>query len=766
MGAYQDGDDPLWVCNYQGGTCIFAPGTGIIDYEYGCTFLVGQVPDPGFPLYLGTLILAIPANAAGTYEIVWNTNIGKTFFNDQNANKIPLAHHTPGLIEIPTGKCCSALPNWICEDGLSETQCATRTAPALWLRGADCTVDWPGGVDNPCCTCVSDSGCNDMNVCTTDTCQNCTCYSTPNYDPAYCCAPWSRALTLIDDDDQCTTDICNEDGSVDHIVVADGTACDDGNSCTIDDVCTAGICAGDGPDDLMTECVTADDCPTGWFCDDEGGAMDGYCNCRLSTPLCVEYEPGCYEAGAAIVAELNMGIGSEVITGGQFVITYDPDCVEYVGYEPGVFPTVMDYKHTLGSIWYVAVALDPADPEVFLGGTTGPATIATFNFVKLLDECDPCGICLVAGTNPYLTRIVKESGNAVGADLCPCESDIVLEGDVTLVVPEGGAFNADCGLPTAIVEWDAAYAEDTCDGELDVVCVSEHDGGVPIGHLINGGGEFPQGKSYFACTATNSCDVSVTKIWTVDLSDQQTMDVQVHLLDVVAGAFSRCICFEAFLSDCSGSSTVCSVMDFGPPWNFRGHARDHMKKLDKGNFFCIEANDPLHTLRSMAAIECVDGIWTAMFKGDPLVGGNGLVGGNLDKFKGTEGSMYVIDVLDAGMYMAEIATGATYANGNTTCETEGPHGDINADGNVDSLDYNIIVENFLMMAKDGCCDAISASVEPVLDISVKELRAMGYGELVVADLNQDGRLNMEDMNLYSQGVQPQTVERVKRGSSR
>ncbi len=44
----------------------------------------------------------------------------------------------------------------------------------------------------------------------------------------------------------------------------------------------------------------------------------------------------------------------------------------------------------------------------------------------------------------------------------------------------------------------------------------------------------------------------------------------------------------------------------------------------------MTARDPLHTLRSVSALDIVDGRYMAIFKGDPTFGENWLIGGNLD----------------------------------------------------------------------------------------------------------------------------------------
>ena len=48
---------------------------------------------------------------------------------------------------------------------------------------------------------------------------------------------------------------------------------------------------------------------------------------------------------------------------------------------------------------------------------------------------------------------------------------------------------------------------------------------------------------------------------------------------------------------------------------------------------------------------------------------------------------------------------------------------------------------------------------PVTEISLKDLRRMGLGDLAVADLNGDGLLNVDDMTAYENGATPQQVDR-------
>ena len=225
---------------------------------------------------------------------------------------------------------------------------------------------------------------------------------------------------------------------------------------------------------------------------------------------------------------------------------------------------------------------------------------------------------------------------------------------------------------------------------------------------------------------------------------------------VNGGVFSRAITFELFSNCLEDPITVCEVLDFGGPFNFPRHATAWLK-VPKGNYLCISAKDTLHTLRSCGDIECVDNAWNVTFKGDESLGGNGLVGGNLDCWKDS-GHGNTIDVLDAGIYLGIISRNdpdELWHDPSTSCGQDGPDGDINADGHTDSLDYSFILENYLRASKDCCCVLPGSSFtddRPMVEASVKFLRENGYS--TAGDINGDGFLNGIDLGMYLDGHLP------------
>ena len=107
--------------------------------------------------------------------------------------------------------------------------------------------------------------------------------------------------------------------------------------------------------------------------------------------------------------------------------------------------------------------------------------------------------------------------------------------------------------------------------------------------------------------------------------------------------------------------------------------------------------------------------WHARFQGDPLLGGNWLIGGNVNMDR-------IIDFLDFGEVSAAMGN---VENPHTTCAQTTFHADLNGDGLVDSEDLQFVMTNILQTDKVTCCPS-NTNVTAILagatmEISVKEL---------------------------------------------
>ena len=565
------------------------------------------------------------------------------------------------------------------------------------------------------------------------------------------------------------------------------------------------VCAGE--DVNVVPCVDDTDClfnmgtgdpcppdPVQFECKWNEDLMADMCYCAPLTRLWIDVldEDCCFAEGEMFDVDIKKTAGADTITGAQFRLVYDPDCITYNGFTLGAdFPLLlMAADDPVAGTLFLAVGITP-----FTGnGTSGPATFATLSFTKGIG-CVWCDICFES-VNPQNTILVNDKGEEVtmvswgcsnNGDACEtnadCEDDaqcgcscvISPIGEGTMDLPDMAEVNSDCMMTTAVVTWDDPPSVDiTCNPPIDLagpdgiwgtqddLCYGVHEviPGKPedqmspeyIMTLIEGGGEFAQGITTFCCDAYGECDIEVSGCWTVDVSDQNSMNVIVQYSpEMTMGPYVRGIVFELFW-DCWHDPTVeCKDMTFGPPFDFTGKSTEVLK-VTKGEYMCITAADPLHTLRSVdMPIECVGNSLLAAFHGDPILGGNWLVGGNIN------GDQH-IDIVDFGLFLAQymMVVGA-----DTPCGTAGPHADLNGDGTVNSADFSFIAENFLAESKDACCDDPTSNWQgdPVLSLSMKEARLLGMPGSV--DLNGDGYLNEADMAEFMQGTQP---DRVKRGA--
>jgi len=140
---------------------------------------------------------------------------------------------------------CVNLPNTApCDDG---NACTTGDL----CSGSSCQPGGPTACSdgNPCTDDACDKGkgcyatpnvlpCDDKNFCTTgDTCSNGACVPTGKLD----CA----------DKNACTADSCDPGKGCINAAL-DGTPCEDGNGCTVNDTCKAGLCMA-GPGQISTD---------------------------------------------------------------------------------------------------------------------------------------------------------------------------------------------------------------------------------------------------------------------------------------------------------------------------------------------------------------------------------------------------------------------------------------------------------------------------------------------------------------------------------
>ena len=188
---------------------------------------------------------------------------------------------------------CAGLVEKDCDDGnpctddvcYSSEGCVHTPSAGLCDDGNPCTVGdaCSGGI----CMGLVEQDCDDGNPCTTDTCTPASgCLSTPNVLPCndgnFCTVGdvcdggvCQGAPIDCDDANPCTDDLCHPSDGCQAIPNLD--PCDDLNTCTTDDSCVGGVCVGIG----SLDCDDGNPC-TKDICEPGGGCahadVDGACD--------------------------------------------------------------------------------------------------------------------------------------------------------------------------------------------------------------------------------------------------------------------------------------------------------------------------------------------------------------------------------------------------------------------------------------------------------------------------------------------------------
>ncbi len=664
------------------------------------------------------------------------------------------------IVSRPAGSGCGNSADTACDNPdtcNANGNCVNNAEPAGTPCGSSANTD----CDNP-------DTCNGSGMCSSN--------------------PEPNGLPCTSDSNDCTDDVC-QGGTCGHL--NDNTnSCSDGVNCTQNDRCTNGTCQGDPVDandglictldfcdeatgsavniDINTiPCLTDADCP-GVAC----GA--GRCVCFDNPEL--ELRPrkdingaNCHDEGEHVFVDVYFGgtPATLCIAGGSFRVEYDPTCLDFVSAVPGAVPwrnEIFEQVDEAGGVLFYAVGSPIGGGGLKCSNMAG--IMATFEFIKIGD-CNECDLCLTT-VNPQHTRLTTAKGQEVLPEELGCTKPIFDVGVVTSTCPGSFVVNSDCLKTTAVVTWPPIRFVDECDGVLPHTCTCQHQPlpgrpAINCNGLANAGGTFPQGHYSFVCAVEDEeCNDGHSCSWELTVTDDQSLDVRLQLSPVVGGnEITRCICFE-LISSCTPLvvEEVCKTIAFGGPFDFRGQASTEVK-VPKGKYVCIQARDRQHSIRSIHFPLTCDGVsYAADFKGDPFFGGNWLIQGNLNQDE-------LVDILDFGMFLGQLNQNPN-PGPNKVCEGGLlRHADFNGDGRVDVVDYTFIQINFLANDKDDCCHNPTAGGRTGrTEVSVKELLELGMEEIAVADLNEDGLVNTEDMAAFVSGARPKPIKAVRDGAGR
>ncbi|USN98765.1 MAG: HYR domain-containing protein [Phycisphaeraceae bacterium] len=437
-----------------------------------------------------------------------------------------------------------------------------------------------------------------------------------------------------------------------------------------------------------------------------------------------------------LVVEIDSRGLVDYCVGGQFFLEYDNALLDFVSAVPGDGPFARevyeDADEIAGTIDY-AVGVPDGD-----AGAVAPTTMARLTF-EVLDE-----FCAVADLVRFRThappsRLTDAWGTDLGAatiNLAEVTHDTT---PPTIDAPADLTVRADAGGCDALVATGAPVAIDDCSA---VSITFERSDNAALGP----GDPFPGGTTTITWTATDACGNSASDVQFVTVEGVNDLEVSVALQAVDPGPFDRCIAFELIPA---GGGVPVQVSE---TLTFVGGIGSATIEIPCGDYACITARDPLHTLRATDNDDfaIVGAVYAAAFLASPG-DDDALVGGNLN------GDQFV-DVLDFGVFISQY--GAT-PGANSPCGTPSPHADISGDGVVSAADFTFIQINFLKGHEARCDGSFlirpggpGLSSRPVERITLDELERRGLGVLGSGDLNHDGALDVDDIAAFTGGARP------------
>ena len=225
---------------------------------------------------------------------------------------------------------------------------------------------------------------------------------------------------------------------------------------------------------------------------------------------------------------------------------------------------------------------------------------------------------------------------------------------------------------------------------------------------------FPVGTTTVTWSATDPCANATTATTRVTVNNANTATFAVSYTNSASYAASSARTLTLNIHGANGYTLKASQ----PVTLVRGAGTISLTDLAVDNYDCVAVEEKGRSLRRVATMTDGGLVWSSTAT---------LVAGDLINDE-------VIDVLDWGAYIV----------GN-------PNADLDGNGAINATDGNIIIANFGQKGETGCGTSFMSPPEPISAISVAELVDRGLTDLVAADLNNDGWLDMEDVRMASNG---------------
>ena len=490
-----------------------------------------------------------------------------------------------------------------------------------------------------------------------------------------------------------TSQDCNANQVPDSCDLADGTSKDcNGNS--IPDSCdiASGLSSDPEGDGIPNSCEP-----------DPGVTMSGPGNAA----------PGqCSAIGDEVTFDVSVLNPPIVTVAGQFNVVYDRAVLEYVGISGGDAPItdilVSSHDASNGSIFWISTIPNGGS------GTLADLRVASLRFRVIADDCDG-GVhaSLDEGFAPVL--IANDGGITADLPLTqPASFVIDTTGPVLSGVPADLSVPADAGSGCfAARELTPPTVIDNC-GDADLV-ITRSDG-QPLG------APWACGTTTVTWSATDGCGRTAQAMTMVTVEPYHLLDLRLaYAGSGYASSMGRCIDID--LGDVEAAVAM----------TFAGGVGMETIQVPVGSYGCATADDDLHSLVSTGSV-VIEGTRYVL----ALAGTSALVNGDV-----TDDNL--INVADWGVIVTRIGS---MQPADVDCSTAGFHVDFNGDGAVTQADGDFIVSSLLRTGASGC-GALTGGTADEGAMTVDQLAAIAGPDAILADLNGDGMVDLDDVSLWA-----------------
>ena len=413
----------------------------------------------------------------------------------------------------------------------------------------------------------------------------------------------------------------------------------------------------------------------------------------------------CTVPGSTVNVTASLSGVYENVVAGQIWLTWDSSKLTLNSIAAGDAPFVVNY--TINQSAGTALILASITPGSNGGPVVNAKAVAKLAFTATGENCSGAGNKVdffPAGTMP--TIFTDGYGTTISPALTASAGFTV---DGTKPVLSGAVDvtqNADAGDgPFAVVAITKPTANDNCAGATSVSGVRSDSLALTA--------KYPVGTTVIAWSSTDACGNTGNAYSNIVVSPYNTVKFNVQYVGVTGGAATRGFVTSMLGGQITFPATVAGVSVA----NGRGEFFETNAPID--NYFCATVEDAASTLRRRVSVTDGGTAWNVVVT---------LLSGDIINDE-------LVDVLDWGAYVVR-----------------NPNADLNMDGSTNASDGNIIIANFGAQGDTACGSSFTGPQEPLMAISVSDLVSRGLVDLVAADLNNDGWLDMEDVRMGTRGA--------------